>query len=244
MIILYQPPTAWGVPNLSPFCFKLEAYLRMAGLPYEAKLGDPRKGPKGKMPYVDIGGQLLGDSQLIIEHLKRTHGDPLDSKLGPTEVAIGHTVRRMLEESTYWNTIIHDRWATEAGWQAYQPAFKPLMPPVIDGLVLKLIRRSVLKAFHAQGMGRHRPEEIHALGKADISAVATLLGDKPFLLGDAPTSFDATVYAFLMSILVFPVESPVQRYTQDQQNLVRYCERFKQRFFADWKPSPAMAQAA
>jgi glutathione S-transferase len=241
MITLYQTPTTWGVPNLSPFCFKLETYLRMVGLPYEVKLADPRQAPKGKVPYVDIDGQRMGDSQLIIEHLKRTHGDPLDSKLGPTQVALGHTVRRMLEESTYWSVIIHDRWATEAGWTAYKPAFKRLMPPVVDGLVLKLIRRGVLKAFHAQGMGRHRPEELHEMGKADISAVATLLGDKPYLLGDAPSSFDATVYAFLMSITAFPVESPVQLYTKAQPNLMHYCERFQQRFFTDWKPSPAIA---
>lgn len=35
MIKLYQFAPAWDVPNLSPFCVKVETYLRMAGLPYE-----------------------------------------------------------------------------------------------------------------------------------------------------------------------------------------------------------------
>ncbi len=40
MITLYQTPMAWGTPNLSPFCFKLEAYFRMVGLPYQVKMAE------------------------------------------------------------------------------------------------------------------------------------------------------------------------------------------------------------
>ena len=36
-IKLYQFPPALGLPNASPFCMKLETYLRMAGLPFENK---------------------------------------------------------------------------------------------------------------------------------------------------------------------------------------------------------------
>ena len=35
MIKLYQFKPAWGLPNPSPFCMKVETYLRMAGLSYE-----------------------------------------------------------------------------------------------------------------------------------------------------------------------------------------------------------------
>ncbi|WP_414641306.1 glutathione S-transferase C-terminal domain-containing protein [Archangium sp.] len=40
-----------------------------------------------------------------------------------------------------------------------------------------------------------------------------MLGDKPFLLGESPTSFDAAFYAFIVSILAFPVDSPLRTYT-------------------------------
>jgi glutathione S-transferase len=240
MLVLFQTPAAWGVPNVSPFCLKLEAYLRLAGIPYQVKLADPLKAPKGKVPYVELDGKLMGDSQLIIEHLQRVHGDPLDGKLTPQQAAIGHAVRRMLEESTYWN-IVHERWAVDASWRIYRPIFKGMMPPLVSGLFLPLLRRGMLKQLHAQGRGRHSPEEIDAMGQADISAVATLLGDKPFLLGEEPSSFDATVYAFLMSILAFPEPMALQRHTRAQENLVRYCERFKARVFADWKPVETQA---
>ena len=39
MIKLYQFNPAWGLPNPSPFCMKVETYLRMVGLPYEVVNG-------------------------------------------------------------------------------------------------------------------------------------------------------------------------------------------------------------
>ena len=230
MLTLHQPPGAFGVSSLSPFCFKLECYLKMAGVPYKAQMADFRRAPKGKVPFIEEDGVLMGDSQLIIEFLKRKYGDPFDAKLSPEQVATGHLVRRVLEESTYWH-LVYVRWATEDGWRVYRPHFDAMFPPVVRSVVVPMIRRDVMKALRAQGLGRHTPEEILELGKADLSAVATLLGDKPFLLGDTPSSFDATLYAFIKSLLAFPVDSQLKRYTQAQQNLARYLERMEQRFF-------------
>ncbi len=35
MLRVYQFAPAFGLPNASPFCMKLETWLRMAGLPFE-----------------------------------------------------------------------------------------------------------------------------------------------------------------------------------------------------------------
>jgi len=232
MLTLHKGPAAFGLSDVSPFCLKLESYLRLAGIPYTAKPAAFKKAPKGKIPFIEEDGSFLGDSQLIIEHLKRKHGDTLDAKLSAEQVAQGHLVRRVLEDSLYWN-IVHERWIAEEGWRLYKPIFEALFPPVAGKLIVPLIRRGVGKAMHAQGLGRHRPEEILEMGKADVSSVAAVLGDKPFLLGETPTSFDAALYAFIASILEFPVDSPLRKYAQGQQNLVRYCERFQQRYFAN-----------
>ncbi|KYF70508.1 glutathione S-transferase family protein [Sorangium cellulosum] len=235
MITLYQGPAAWGIPNISPFCVKLETWLRMAGLPYEVRPGDMRAAPKGKIPYVEIDGRKMGDSQLVIEHLQRVHGDRLDAHLTPEARARGHVVRRMLDEAFYW-VLVYARWAEPDGWAAYRPVIVSLLPPVIGGPIAELIRRSVKRTLRAQGTGLHTREEVHEAGKADLTALAALLGDQPFLLGAEPSSVDATAYAFLVSILHFPADSPVKRHAAAQANLVAYCERMRQRYYADWKP--------
>jgi glutathione S-transferase len=235
MITLYKSREAWGTPDISPFAIKLETYLRMANLPYEVRKADIRKAPKGKIPYVDIEGTLMGDSQLIIEHLKSRHGDVLDAHLSPEQRAKGHAVRRMLEEATYFIGVYY-RWVDDHAYAVTRPEMQKLMPAVIGSFIVGRIRKKIRATVRAQGTGRHLPAEIAELGKADFTALSLLLGDQPFLLGEKPTSFDATVYAFLVAFADFPVESSIRTHVLETPNLVAYVERFKARFWAPERP--------
>jgi glutathione S-transferase len=82
-------------------------------------------------------------------------------------------------------------------------------------------------------MGRHTPEQIHALGVADVDALAELLGDKEFFLGSQATSVDAVAAAFLANIVMVPLESPIKRAAAAHPNLVAYCRRMAQQYFPD-----------
>ena len=86
MLTLYQFERTWGIPNLSPFCCKIETYLRMANIDYTIKPSLPLGAPKGKLPYIEDSGQALADSRFIITHLKSSHKN-LDSELNDAELA-------------------------------------------------------------------------------------------------------------------------------------------------------------
>jgi glutathione S-transferase len=225
----------WSMPEIedfSPFCLKVKTYLRMIDVPYKAKMGDPRKAPKKKIPYIDDGGTLVADSGHIVDYLKKKHGDKLDAKLTPREHAMGHLVRRTLEESLYWPGV-HSRWLDEAAWPRVSGLLKPLLPPVIGGLILNgPVRGGVRRQVYEQGTGRHTVEEIHRMGTADIDAIATILGDSQYLLGDAPTSYDAIGYGFLGNLLAFPKESPIAKRGASHANIVKYVERMKDKYWA------------
>jgi glutathione S-transferase len=234
MITLYQFEPAFGLPNASPFCMKLETYLRMAALPFEAppsKLQDLGKAPKGKMPYINDGGTLLADSSLIIEHLKHTYGDTLDGWLTAQQKATALAFQRLMEENLYW-AVVHTRWAEPAGWALTKAAFFDKMPVPLKWLVPTLARRGMRKQLHAHGMGRHSRAEIHAIGMRDITALADFLADKPYFMGDEPCSLDATAYAFLANLVVPPVESPLKQHALKYPQLLAYCERMRGRYFA------------
>ena len=74
MLTVYKFGPAWGTPDISPFVVKLETYLRLAGIPYDTKPGDPRKAPKRKIPYIVDDGTVVGDSRFIVEHLETKRG--------------------------------------------------------------------------------------------------------------------------------------------------------------------------
>jgi glutathione S-transferase len=233
-LVLFQPPMRpWGTPNFSPFCAKLEVYLRMAGIPHEVRAADLRRAPKGKIPYVQLeDGRLLGDSQLVIEELVRAHGDALDAHLDARQRAVGHAVRRMLEEGTYF-TSLYFRWADDEGFRVVAPDFGKLFPALLRPFLFPVIRRQVRRSLHGQGTGRHARDEIGRLGMRDVDALATILGESEYLLGDRPSSHDATVYAFCESVLGFPYDSPVRVHARGKANLVAYRARMRARYFAE-----------
>jgi glutathione S-transferase len=97
MIKLYQFNPAWGLPNPSPFCMKVETYLRMASLPYEAiNNAVPFKAPKKKLPYIEDGTRLVADSGFILKYLKLNYGDILDENLSDHEKARAHALSRFV----------------------------------------------------------------------------------------------------------------------------------------------------
>ena len=114
MIKLYQFNPAWGLPNPSPFCMKVETYLRMVGLPYEVINGVlPFKAPKKKLPYIEDGTQVIADSGFILKYLKQTYGDKLDENLSDHEKASAHALSRLFEENLYW-VVLYCRWIEES----------------------------------------------------------------------------------------------------------------------------------
>lgn len=231
MIRLYQFPPAFGLPNASPFCMKVETYLRMAGLAYECvNDANHMKAPKGKLPYIEDDGKLVADSTFIIEHLKQTYGDPLDAHLASEQRAIGLAMQRLLEENFYW-AVVYSRWIDGAGFALVKETFFARLPLPLKLVLPHLARRAVRRQLRGHGMGRHGRDEIYAIGRRDLAAVAGLLADKPFLLGDRPTSYDASAYAFLASVLWVPLDSPLKQHARERPNLEAYCRRMQQRYF-------------
>ncbi len=231
MITLHQFAPVWGLPNASPFCMKVENYLRMANLPYRTQtVFNPAKAPKGKLPYITDGTHTVADSGFILDYLKTTYGDGLDAHLTAAERAQALALQRLLEEHLYW-CAVYDRWAVDGNWALVQPAFFGALPPGVRGLVARLARRGQLRELHGQGIGRHTAGEIYALGNTDLTALSHALDDKTYLLGDRPTSLDAIAYAFVANLVSVPLSSPLTRHARMLQNLVLYAERMKQRYY-------------
>lgn len=230
-IVLYQPPMKpWGLVNISPFCAKLQTYLRMAKLPFEVAEASITKAPKGKIPYVTIDGEMMGDSGFIIARLEATIDEPLDAGLDDKGRAIGHAVARMLDEGFSFANL-YFRFGAEEGYGVLLPEFKKALPGPLK-LLTGVIRRNALKSIRTQGTGRHSHDEISTVAKADLRSVSALLGDKPYLLGDKPRTFDASVFAFINTTLGFPYDSEARKYVAGEKNLVAYHDRVQKAFYS------------
>jgi glutathione S-transferase len=223
-LVLRQPPGGWGEPSMSPFCMKLECWLRMADIPFEIRRPDMRRAPRGKIPYVELAdGRPMGDSQLVIEHLTKEHGVTMDAHLSPTQRATARAVRRMLEEATYFIGI-HDRWVDDAGWVATKAAFGGFLPKVAVPF-LPFIRRGVKRTVHGQGTSRHDRATIDAMAIADWDAIATLLGEGPYFFGEKATTIDAVIFAFHEAVRAHPTPTALKAHLAHIPALVAHHER-------------------
>ena len=234
-VILYQFPRHFGLPNASPFCVKVETWLRMAGIRYEnAWVTNPARMPKGKCPAIAHEGRTIGDSTFILEYLEERFAPGLDEALDAEARAAAHAFARMLEERSYW-VLVYSRWVDEAGWASNREAFFGSLPPGIRGVVAAIARRGIRAQIRGHGIGRHAAGDVYALGAADLRAVSDWLGDRAFFMGDAPTGVDATVYGFAANAL-HALDNPLAEAARSCPNLAPYCERMRTRFFPEMEP--------
>jgi hypothetical protein len=102
----------FGLPDASPFVIKAMLLFKFAGLPFhkdESSLKvnrvhdyiaavQNRKGfaraPKGKLPYIDDDGTIVGDSTFIRLHIEKKYGFDFDTGLGPEQKACAWAVER------------------------------------------------------------------------------------------------------------------------------------------------------
>ena len=231
MLKLYQFPAAFSVPNFSPYCLKVETYLRMAGLDFQIKpVVDPRKAPKGKLPFIELDGQLIADSEIILRRLK-VIGSDLDVHLDAAGRARALCITRLCDEHLA-PLLLYFRWVDDEGWAQTRPVVFGKLPLPLHLLVPRLIRNKTRQALRGQGLGRHAPEELLVFAREDLQALSDQLGQSAFFGGAQPCSADAAAYGVLANLILATLETPLNRMAREEfPLLVAYCERVRSQFW-------------
>lgn len=231
-IKVFQFPRMFEVPNLSPFCAKLETWLRIAAIPYEVvDTPDPRKGPRGQLPYIEDGGTIVADTSLIIEHLIETRGVDPDARLDSTQRATARLVQRALE-GHYTFVLAYTHLYRDEGLRHTRARFDPI-PAIVRPFVARAVKGQIRKILWHQGVLRGPDDQIMKAAIRDWDAVISLMSDGPFFFGAEPTSLDAIVFATLASTILTPIESPIRGHLSSQPAVVAYAERVRGRLFPE-----------
>ena len=252
MITLYGFGPYLGMPDGSPYAMKGEILLRMAGLAYTKAIatGGPDQGPKGKLPYIDDAGEIVADTSFIRAHVARKYGFDFDRGLDAVERAEAWAIERMIEDHLYW-CCLHMRWGIDENFERGPAHFFDRAPEAIRAKIRDAARAKVLGYLQAQGIGRHTPEQIAALGGRTLESLSALLGKRVWLMGDQPCGTDAALTGMLATLLNGALDSPLRQIGLAHGNLAAYIDRAVPHFFPehDWAPvarkeeSPALAFA-
>lgn len=230
MITLYTFGPAFGLPDPSPFVTKAELLLKMAKLDYRTEVGNLRKAPKGKLPYIQDEDALIPDSTFIRLHIEQKYGVDFDQGLSAQQRGTAWAVEKLLEDHLYW-ALVDERWLDDVNFARGPALFFQSLPWPLRPLVQKIVRRQVRKNLWAQGLGRHSPQEITTLATRGLESVAAILGSKPYLMSDTPCGADATLGAFAMGLLCPHFDTPLRKAAEKQPNLVSYAARMRDQYF-------------
>lgn len=244
VVYLYQFTRTPMLPSISPFCLKVETWLRLAGLKYEnidhkLKL----RSKKGQLPFVEVNGEEIADSTIIMTELAQRFEKDLDVALTQEQRNIAHAMISMLENHLVWVVLSWRIKNTEQMLKGYkinlQHALGSRLPNALLNFFFKFqFSRKGAKKVKAQGLGVHKPEEIEEFGRKDLKVLSELLADKPFFFGDEPTTLDCVAFSVLAQIhfILDEVKYGLKEFMQENcPNLVGHVSRIKERCFPDWE---------
>ena len=230
MLTLFSYPDLFGVADNNPYGLKVFAFLKLCGLDFRhVHIIGTKAAPRGQLPYIDDDGEILGDSDRIIAHLKQRNRLTIDGDLSREQLRTDLLLRRLLDD-LYW-VMSYSRWSDDAFW----PLFRNEMLKTHAALtpdMLEKAREYNFQRYYYQGVGRYAPGDVYARGLADLGALAEMTPERGFLFSPGPTSADAGLYGFIANIHFFKINTPLKLFMDAHKNLVRHCEEIHSKVMA------------
>ena len=112
MLTLYSYPPLFGVADNNGYGLKVFAFLKLAGVPFRHEhIFDASKAPRGQLPYLVDGHDIVGDSETILAYVTKKYGVALDAALTPAQRTTNLLITRTLDD-LYW-VMSYSRWKDE-----------------------------------------------------------------------------------------------------------------------------------
>ncbi|KAI6172461.1 Failed axon connections-like protein [Aphelenchoides besseyi] len=249
LVYLFQYPRIKCVPNLSPYCIKLETWLRFTKVNYKVSSGKKavkfvknvedlpmnHRSHEGTLPKIEYNGEEYADSAFIINELPKLLGiQSPDSILSAEQKAVALAFEKMIEDSLTLGSAKF-RYEHMDNIMALFPAKFGFAQSLFNVFFKRMLSSKFNERLFAIGLGRHSREEILTIVNQEFDAVSLQLGKKMYLMGDTPTKVDASLFAVLALMLYMPFDmEPKMHILNNCSNLKVYADRIKDQFWPDW----------
>ncbi len=233
MITLYGFGAGFGLPEISPFVTKTEVQLKMAALAYRKERAMPPASPKGQLPFIEDEGLRIADSTFIRAHVEHKYGFDFDAGLDQRQRAQAWAFERMIEHHVYW-ALVGARWVDPDNFAKGPAHFFDGAPADRREKLREDAQFRVAENYLLSGLGRHAPDDDVDLAVRSLFALSVQLGDRRYLMGDAPCGADATAFGALAGILTPFFSSELRSRAEQFDNLTAYVERMMGQYYPDF----------
>ena len=160
-----------------------------------------RRGKTGKVPAVEIDGELMVDSTDIAYAIDEKFPDPPLLPADARERGLCHALEDWADESLYFIGLYY-RWYEAEGRKAVPAAFGK---SVSGRILYRYYLRMMLLQIRGQGTLRKTPEHVRRDLERHLDAVEGMLAARPYLLGDRPYLCDFALWGQLNYLNRTPV---------------------------------------
>ncbi|MCB2386435.1 glutathione S-transferase family protein [Thalassolituus alkanivorans] len=217
--------------EISPFCAKVRRVLQLKGLDYQvhnigalgSQLGEVRRlSPQGKLPVLELDGERMADSSLIVRELERRF--PAVVPLIPDDEqqrAQVHLWEDWADESLYFLEV-YLRFAVKENRGYWAGRVCAADPAWFAAIARPIVPATMMKQLKAQGMGRKSLAQVLAELDQHLQMLNALLYGRDWLVGEQLTLADIAVAVQLQAIAATPQgQKALQGYPQIQLWLAR-----------------------
>lgn len=198
VVYLYQFPRTNSVPNLSSFCLKVETFLRAFKIPHEIIETGTLRSRNGTLPFIELNGEHIPDSDLIEVRLRKHFNVPsLPAGQEAQAVAIcrladNHLLKYgiprilyiSLERISMFSIIIKYKSAEKEWYDAFLRGFPG--PAFLKTIIHPIFKTLFLKKVHVRtgaAIGNFTEDEADMLCHKDLQAIQDSISGR-FLFGD------------------------------------------------------------
>lgn len=234
VVVLHQFPRCFKSPNFSPYCLKLETFLRAYKLNYVVEEEFALKGPTKQAPWMTFNGVNTGDSQVCIKLLADKFKINYNAGLTEGEESVSEAFRALIEDRLI-PMLALERFAFFK-WDDYKDISQPLFPPIMQFASNFIWGRMGAGMKKANGpVGKLTEEQLANRAYINLKTLSQYLGNKKFFFGDDMTLLDMIVFGYATQILVnTPASSKMRQKAESFENLVQHHQTMKKTVFPDW----------
>jgi glutathione S-transferase len=236
---------AWGIVSLSPYCTHVEAWARMAGIPYDREVAKTGSAPDKALPYGTVGSKVLRNPDVLRSWLAEQTDAEMRDTMSEADYALDTALSRMVAEHFVW-CFLYSRWVYEPGWNGVVPQLREFVPPVIGGLLIGVFRSKIIKMIAGRGFPKSEEARVWRDGVQDVKTMSTVLGEGEWFVNDKPTGLDANIYSVLANVVHSPGDTPLKEAVNAHPNLLNFVKRVEETYFpggeaeaigTGWSPS-------
>jgi len=250
IVAVFGFPNTPNKPSISIYCQKVETFLRHTSTSYELCSGSPAKGPKGKVPWVEIRHpaesqpnsdaktETISDSHFIIRHLiaQGISSDPNQlAGLTAVQKAESRAWQAYIEE-TLSPCTAYERWCMDENHATLVSEIFGNISWPLRSFIAWFVTRKVKSSMWVRGIGRHSVDEVKSLQREGIEALEARLEGQVYFHGDdKPSDIDLIVFAFLATSLSSKANPHWKELVLKSKKIVTFAIRLTKTLFPEYE---------